>query len=115
MGYSGRQPDGKNQPNKQSEHNIGPIPVGSYRIGPPIDTMTHGPFVMPLSPDPDNQMFGRDGFLIHGDSVVHPGTASEGCIILARDVRQKVWASADHTIHVISGTFVADLGGEIAT
>ena len=39
---------------------------------------------MPLIPSPTNEMFGRSEFLIHGDSLEHPGAASEGCIILPR-------------------------------
>ena len=116
IGYSGRQPDGKNKPEMQSVHNIGPIPCGVYRIGSPIDTMTHGPFVLPLSPDVANQMFGRDSFLIHGDSIVNPGTASEGCLILSRDVRESIASSSDNHLEVTSGIYRApDTDGEIAT
>lgn len=89
FGYSGS-PIGKNRPDMESVHNVGPIPRGMYTIGAPYDTKTHGPFVLPLEPDLDNQMYGRSGFLIHGDSVVHPGTASEGCIILARNIREMI-------------------------
>lgn len=102
VGYSGRYPDGKNKPEMQDEQNVGPIPAGEYSIGLPVDTVTHGPFVLPLVPDPKNQMFGRSAFLIHGDSVVAPGTASEGCIIMARDVRQQIAKSGDNVLEVIA-------------
>lgn len=116
IGYSGRYPDGKNKPEAQSIESVGPIPTGSYFIQPPVNTVTHGPFVLPLSPFSQNTMFGRSGFLMHGDSVVHPGTASEGCIIMPRDVREKVWQSGDHTLQVVSGiTTYPDVDGEIAT
>lgn len=99
LGYSGAG-EGKNNPADQEIHNVGPIPRGSYTINAPQDTVTHGPYVMPLTPDPENEMFGRSGFLIHGDSVVHPGTASEGCIILPRNIRERIWASGDTALTV---------------
>ena len=94
---------GKNDPDLENVPDVGPIPAGSYLIGNPVDTLTHGPFVLPLTPDPANQMFGRSGFLIHGDSVVEPGTASRGCIIMARPVRNQIAASRDGMLRVISG------------
>lgn len=99
-GYSGAG-DGKNNPAMQDVHNVGPIPQGKYTIGEPSDTKTHGPYVMHLTPDASNDMFGRAGFLIHGDSVVNPGTASEGCIIMPRKVREEVWASGDRDLEVV--------------
>ena len=101
-GYSGADV-GKNNPTLQQVHNVGPIPVGRYTIEAPVDTKTHGPYVLPLEPDPTNEMYGRAGFLIHGDSVVRPGTASEGCLIFARTIREQVWASGDTSLEVISG------------
>lgn len=93
-GYSG-QPECKNDPNMCSVRDAGPIPPGLYTIGEPTDTKTHGPFVLPLTPDESNEMFGRSGFLIHGDSVSKPGTASHGCIIMPRAVREAIHASGD--------------------
>jgi hypothetical protein len=100
VGYSGAG-EGKNNPALQTVPDAGPIPVGLYSIEEPEDTVTHGPFVLPLRADPANAMHGRSGFLIHGDSVVDPGTASKGCIILARPVREEIWASADHVLVVL--------------
>jgi hypothetical protein len=107
-GYSGYDdPDsgqqGKNNPELENVEDVGPIPVGKYFIGSPHDTLTHGPFVLPLTPDPANEMFGRSAFLIHGDSVVDPGTASRGCIIMGRAVRKQVAVSGDKLLQVISG------------
>ena len=99
-GYSGS-PEGKNDPTKQNIHDVGPIPRGSYTIGEPFSSSLHGPFCMPLEPDPANDMFGRDGFLMHGDSMEHPGCASEGCIIMQRPIREQVWASTDHILQVV--------------
>lgn len=100
FGYAGAG-DGKNNPAMQDVHNVGPIPRGIYTIGEPCDTKTHGPYVLHLTPDAANDMCGRAGFLIHGDSVVHPGTASEGCIILPRSIREKIWLSGDTTLEVV--------------
>lgn len=99
-GYSGAGV-GKNNPAMQDVHNVGPIPVGNYAIKAPVDTVTHGPYVLALEPAADNEMFGRSGFLMHGDSVVHPGTASEGCIIQARKTRESVWESGDFNLEVV--------------
>jgi hypothetical protein len=101
VGYSGA-PSHKNDVTAQSLPDLGPIPEGWYTIGSPVDTVTHGPYVLPLTPDPSNQMYGRSGFLMHGDSVVAPGTASEGCLIQARDVREQVGTSTDHRLQVVA-------------
>lgn len=98
-GYSGA-PSGKNNPAMQNVACIGPIPQGNYAIGEPFDSPAHGPFAMPLEPDPSNEMFGRSGFLMHGDSIEHPGCASEGCIIMQRAVREAVWNSGDRELEV---------------
>ncbi len=102
IGYSGAG-NGKNNPEFQDVHNVGPIPQGLYVIGVPHNSQTHGPFVMSLIPDPKTVLFGRDAFLIHGDSVHAPGTASQGCIIMSRDVRNQIWNSLDHILEVVSG------------
>lgn len=62
----------------------GPIPVGRYRIVPAYRPRLVDP-VFALLPDAGNQMFGRSGFLIHGDNPTHD--ASKGCIILWRAAR----------------------------
>lgn len=99
-GYSG-QPECRNDPSKCGVHNHGPIPPGFYEIGDRVDTETHGPFVLPLTPHPDNEMHGRSGFLIHGDSGAHPGTASQGCIIMPRIVRETVARLKDRDLEVV--------------
>lgn len=99
-GNCGKNPDGVNNPSMASAHCIGPIPVGSYTLTPPCDSPATGPFTMPLIPDPENQMWGRSGFCVHGDTTP-PGNASEGCVILPRSVRESMWASADHQLTVV--------------
>jgi Protein of unknown function (DUF2778) len=102
FGYSGYGPD-KNQVVDEDQKDLGPIPEGQYGINSPRDTDKHGPYVMPLTPYATTDLKGRPGgFLIHGDSVLHPGTASHGCIILARSVRQKIWESGDHDLTVVA-------------
>lgn len=102
VGYSGKGP-GKNNPAMQEVQFVGPIPCGFYTIGAPFESEKHGPYCLPLTPDKDNTMFGRSAFLIHGDAKFHLGEASEGCIIQARDVRERVWNSGDHRLQVVSG------------
>lgn len=104
-GYSGAG-DGKNNPSMQNVVGVGPIPCGLYVIGEPFNSTDHGPFAMHLYPDAENEMFGREGFLMHGDSIQHPGNASEGCIIMPREVRTQVWDSGDRALTVISGNMV---------
>jgi hypothetical protein len=99
-GYSGA-PAGENNPAMQNVPDVGPIPQGKYTIGEPFNSPDHGPFAMHLDPDPENVMFGRAGFLMHGDSVEHPGAASEGCLIFSRQVREMIWDSGDHRLQVI--------------
>ena len=99
VGYSGMG-EGKNNPAMEGIHNVGPIPQGEYTMGEPVTSHVHGPYAIPLAPDIENEMYGRDGFLCHGDSVVAPGTASEGCIIQSRETRIKMWESTDHRLIV---------------
>ncbi len=100
QGYAGSLA-GKNNPTLQHLHDVGPLPCGEYTIEAPVDTVTHGPYVLRLEPHADNNMFGRAGFLIHGDSVIHPGTASMGCIIMPRFARERVWESGDRKLAVV--------------
>ena len=99
-GYSGS-PEGKNNTLMQAIKNVGPIPIGTYAFGSPFDSLTHGKFVLSLTPDPYNEMFTRAGFLVHGDSVTEPGTASEGCIIMPRTTRELMAASTDRFVKVV--------------
>lgn len=96
----------KNDPAAQEIPNQGPIPQGEYLIMPPQDSLTHGPFAMRLYPEADNEMYGRSGFMIHGDSLEHPGAASDGCIILTRTARETIWSSGDHQLQVVSGLVI---------
>lgn len=99
-GYSGKG-DEKNKHDKQDVTDRGPIPVGKYTLnGGPFKHYKTGVYTIKLLPDPSNEMFGRDNFMIHGDSIKHPGEASKGCIVLPLDIRKKIWQSGDHKIEV---------------
>lgn len=97
-GYSGTG-NGRNNPNAQSEQNIGPIPQGIYQIGPAYDHPQLGPRVMNLDAEQDTNTFGRDLFRIHGDNARHD--ASHGCIILGPAIRQQIAASGENVLEVI--------------
>lgn len=86
-GYSGNG-DGRNNPAKEQEKNIGPIPRGLYKIGKPKEWKGMQN-VFDLTPE-GHKAHGRTNFLIHGDSKQNPGNASEGCIILPPEVRKKI-------------------------
>jgi hypothetical protein len=101
-GYSGHG-TGMNNPDLQTVHNVGPIPQGDYIICDPMDPPDHlGPIAMALEPEPDNNMFGRDAFFIHGDTPEKNQTASNGCIILPHDVRETISNSDDRLLEVIA-------------
>lgn len=99
VGYSGRG-NGRNNPLMENAQNIGPIPRGRYRIGTAYIHRTKGPVTMSLTPL-GHTAHGRTHFLIHGDSVAHPGNASEGCIVLSRPVREAIANSGDREIEVV--------------
>ena len=101
-GYSGYG-IGLNNPDEQYVKNTGPIPQGTYTVGEPkfpIDIL--GPIAMPLTPDTNNEMNGRDDFFIHGDNTEMNNTASNGCIILSHNIRQMINDSDDKTLIVVA-------------
>jgi hypothetical protein len=101
-GYSGADA-GKNNPEMEQVHNVGPIPKGDWTIvGPPVNTREHGPYVLKLEPGAETTTFGRSGFLMHGDSKEAPGTASQGCVVVPRTVREQVWKSGDRDLEVVA-------------
>ena len=107
-GYSG-QPQYKNDPTAVAIHNEGPIPPGRYTMSTffhsegPRYKHPKGKYVCQLIPALDNNMFKRAGFMIHGDSISEPGTASDGCIIQGRATRISMAMSDDHDLLVITG------------
>ena len=65
------------------------------------DSPNTGPFTILLEPAPGTDTLGRSAFRIHGDSVRAPGTASHGCIILPRAIRDHIWRSGDRDLEVV--------------
>lgn len=105
-GYSGKG-RGKNNPKLQGERGVGPIPRGRWRMMNRYDSKNVGPFTITLwrvgddKFDDFDQTTGRSAFRIHGDSIRNPGTASKGCIILPRAVRERMWRSGDRELEVV--------------
>lgn len=106
LGYSGKG-RGKNNPSLQGLAGVGPVPRGQWKIGAPYNSKNVGPYAMPIyavdgTPNNDTQdATGRSAFRIHGDSIKAPGTASKGCIILPRAVRERIWKSGDRDLTVV--------------
>jgi hypothetical protein len=102
IGYSGNGSDLDN-PKGQGDIGHGPIPQGLWTIGIFGEHPVLGPLSAPLVPIPGNDMDGRDGgFYIHGDNEAMNHSASDGCIILARTIRQAVAASQDRLLNVVA-------------
>lgn len=105
-GYSGKG-RGKNNPSLQGVRGVGPIPRGKWRMVNVYNSLNVGPFTITLhslddaSIDDRHEATGRSAFRIHGDSIRAPGTASKGCIILPRAVRERMWRSKDHDLLVV--------------
>jgi hypothetical protein len=88
-GYSGNG-EGYNNPDVQDIPNVGPIPVGEYIIGAPVDKPNTGRYSRPLTPLPSNNMHGRSGFFWHGDNSRGDNSASSGCPISPLSCRSRV-------------------------
>lgn len=98
-GYSGTG-EGLNNPGKQDKRNVDPIPQGGYDIGPQRDS-SNKRGVLDLTPLPGTNTFGRDAFQIHGDNKKGNQSASQGCVILPRNVRDRVGAGNDRELRVV--------------
>jgi hypothetical protein len=99
VGYAGA-PGYINDPSDVSLKNKGPLPPGMYTITSWRRDPKMGPVCASLVPDPQNEMYGRSGFNLHGDSIEHPGCGSEGCIQQNFPVRVRVQASGDSRLKV---------------
>lgn len=102
-GYSGHA-EHANQPRDQALAMLGPIPRGRYTFENWRDDPTKGKIVCNLVPDPANEMYGRSGFMLHGDNAALNRTASEGCMIQEQAVRLLVLyscANGDNHLEVI--------------
>jgi len=93
---------GQNNPAMQAVRCIGPLPVGWYSMSEPFHHPKLGQITFQLTPDPENEMFGRDDFFMHGAGGDDPENSSEGCIIQAHDVRQAVADSGIRRLQVVA-------------
>lgn len=105
-GYSGKG-RGKNNPSMQNVPGTGPIPAGLWEMTDIYDSQNVGPrtvrlFAVDGTRDDKHDATGRSAFRIHGDKARAPGTASRGCIILPRAVREFMWRSGDRLIEVVA-------------
>ena len=97
-GYSGTGA-GRDNPAMQNVPNVGPIPQGSYTIGPEYDEVPGlGPCVMHLDAQPGTETFGRSEFRIHGNNAEND--ASHGCVILGPALRHLIAADVDKVLVV---------------
>lgn len=99
-GYSGHPPY-VNDTESEALVARGPIPRGGYRLHGPFNSQRLGPCVFWLEPHAKNSMFGRSGFFIHGDNDSGNRSASHGCIILSRSVRDRIARSGARSLAVI--------------
>jgi hypothetical protein len=101
-GYSGCG-EGLNNVAYEQDKDVGPIPRGQWMIGDFFDDDGgKGPVVAHLTPFAETDTLNRDGFMIHGDNEAMDHTASHGCIILDRAVRDQITASFDRVL-VVTG------------
>ena len=87
---------GKNNADMQEVHDVGPLPRGSYRVGPwEAQHPDLGPLVAHLE-QIEGETFGRSGFYFHGpamDAAKH-GQESKGCIVVPHSWRVIVQSKA---------------------
>lgn len=101
-----------NDPSATQLVRLGPLPVGWYEIGFPVNDPVTGLFTLPLTPLvegntyglPATETFGRGEFKIHGadakKDVNGAQESSEGCIVAAHPERNV--CSGFQLIQVIS-------------
>jgi RHS repeat-associated protein len=89
----------------RTEPNAGPLPQGTYTIlKQGLNITVDGrrlPGSMRLVPHKGNTMYGRSGFLIHGDNRAQNRTASTGCPILPPRLRDIIGNSGDDILRVV--------------
>lgn len=90
-GYAGYR-SAANQPSRQAERGIGPIPRGIWRVGVPFHHARLGPLAFPLSAKEGTETFGRSAFYIHGDNAKGDRSGSYGCIVVPRPARERIRA-----------------------
>lgn len=110
IGYSGHGL-GLNNPDYQSVHNVGPIPVGRWKLSPAYHHLHLGPVCINIDPIAGTETFGRSLFRIHGeDKDPAFASASHGCIVLPRPIREQIndmILLGDFDLEVVSGRAAA--------
>lgn len=91
VGYAGYG-RGVNQPALDTVRSVGPIPDGVYFAGKSRDHAILGPCAIPLIPSTSTPTRSRSGFYIHGDNSAGNQSASRGCIVLPRHIRERLIA-----------------------
>lgn len=73
---------GVDNPELESTRQVGPLPEGTYDIGP-LEVLhgTLGRHVRKLTPTDATNVYHRSGFFIHGDNATLDHSASEGCLV----------------------------------
>lgn len=99
FGYSGNG-HGLNNPALEADAGIGPIPRGQWIIAPVRTSASLGPVVMNLDAY-QQDAHGRSLFRMHGDNSAGNHSASHGCIIMPRTVREAVANSGDCHLVVV--------------
>lgn len=86
---------GYNNPAMENVRNTGPTPSGQWNVTGVAQTLTNSSGqtsahqnVLHLQPAAGTETYGRTDIRAHGDNSTAPGTASSGCLIVPRDVRQ---------------------------
>lgn len=98
-GYSGHGAS-LNNPTDIEKVGVGPLPIGTWQIGPWHDDPHLGPLVSHLTPVSVANLYGRSGFYIHGDNALLNHTGSDGCIVLSLTLR-KLLRDAEETYLVV--------------
>ena len=87
QGYSGRGV-GRDNPERQHERNVGPLPQGTYHMQQLVNRRFVSPAIKVTQIE--GETFGRSGFWIHGDNTTRD--TSEGCIVVDRATRECIAA-----------------------
>lgn len=98
-GYSGAPPY-VNAPEAEALVARGPIPRGTYKLVGPFNHVRLGPVVFFLDPG-KTDTHGRSGFFIHGDNEFGNQSASHGCIILSRAIRERIAGDKVRVLQVV--------------
>jgi RHS repeat-associated protein len=99
QGYSGAGA-GQDNPYAEEIQSVGPPPRGEYSVAPGRKSHLGTP-TLDMTPAPGTQMYGRDLFRLHSDTQKCVRCASQGCIILPRNIREMIDNSPDRILVVV--------------